>query len=242
MRVLIVGCSHTCKSWETQEDGVERIGEQLGWWEHLPKVHEYTVYGQVGSGYLGFATILSELDRTRRLANFDLCIIQETIEPRIVFYLQQDDEDYEETTYDNITYRQLGGAQKLFVDNLFSNDVQPAFKDRLLQKYNMSFNEVESDYLNRLVNNAHTSHIIQSSVSLCNRLLEKNNVRGYYFSFNSLDRFHRYMKKIDIPLVTEELFFDERYHNFDDNWCGHLNYAGNKKLGTMITKEMKGVL
>ena len=239
-KVLVVGCSHSTRSWETQQDGIERISDKPGYWEHLPTHNEYTVYGQVGSGYAGFATILSELDRTNRLHNFDICIIQESWEPRLVFYLQQDDEDYEEFVYNNVTYRELGSARKLFANYFFTDMCK--FRFKVEEKYNITFNDIEQEYMNRLVENAHTDHLVQSSVSLCNRLLEKNNVQGYYFSFNEQAWHHRYMQRIDIPIVTDLMFFDEQYHNFDDTFTGHLNYNGNKRLGTMLANAMKEIL
>lgn len=231
MNILILGCSFSVGFYDW--DGTDEYSNHsFGYYDMLPREHNYTIYSIPGGGYLNHSTFLQ---CTKLLDNheFDLCIIQETQESRSTLFK---DMYNNRMIRDNITLYYRDPSLQI-LSNARSESGFESAKRKVENNYNVKVDASLKQWMTDMHDSDDLKCAVNSSVVMLNHLLKKHNIPAVRFQFihnPQFDNLHTWVKDLDMPCVCDELFFEEQYHNFNDDFNGHLNYEGNKKLGIML--------
>lgn len=231
--VLVIGCSFCLGWWDFNNDGVERSNPDYGWFDELG--HDVTVYAHDGGGIMAFAECLEYLSDTMKsrvnLHNYDAILIQESWVPRI--NIQR-----------NLSYKKIrNNIYQWEIDRLFLNNmhVWPEMKKSIAEEFNFEWQPNMDNWLatvNKLPNGYRTLN--RACASYLDDLAEQSGIPTYSYSFTGIKYPYKYIKYLDVPCATDELFFRNKLHNFDltTGFEGHFTKQGNKKLGQLIKEGL----
>ncbi|MDA0754200.1 MAG: hypothetical protein O3A49_05930 [Candidatus Marinimicrobia bacterium] len=238
MNVLILGCSFSSGSYVFAEgrDDKEKLNSYIGWWNFVEylKNHHKTIFSFSGMGWTAYNSLLYNLEENNKLSEYDICIIQETFEPRF----------------------------SILKPNVFQN-IQPVYENKSVKHYNFSLaDSILHDrrwYVERLNKNynlnANDNFIIDYNKSsskwplICGSkcfslsLLDKHNIPTYLFSaYDSLLVDCKFKKIIDLKITNVWLRMS-KYHtykwipNITSRYAPHITIDGNKEIGKIINEH-----
>jgi hypothetical protein len=235
--VLIVGCSHSRGSYfidnETKLEKIDR-SEIGGWWSFIPVLTDYkkTVYANGGTGWVWYAELLHQLSQEDNLLNYDMCIIQETYEPRLhitnthpLKYEMHNFKQCNTTLYDG----------SVATHSLFSNH-PPNYN--MIIKNRFPNSRLCSDYLIQ-TNFSPTYHnLVASSKMLVSELMNFFKIPTYIWQMHHpVDDLLYYNNNfIDLGLV--DMYSKLLNHTTSEELGAHLTVSGNIELGKQINKAL----
>ena len=228
--ILIVGCSFSM-GWYKFIGDKEVVQRDYCWYDELDR--PYRVYAHPSGGMMSFCKCL-DLVCNPAPASTSAILIQESFGPRIVipevFQYKQWRENVHSWDLDyylfSNTIAGLPNKQKILSEK-FDFDWQPGISKWMST---LSSNSNGWDYLNT----ACTSHL--------DHIAEAIGLPTYAYSFTGIKYPYKYIKYLDVPPATETLFWNSKYHHYDEHGPLHFNRDGNRKLGQMIKKGLDNEL
>lgn len=244
--IIIVGCSFSL-GWYSWADNDEIVNKDYCWYDELDR--PYRAYAHPGGGLMSYCKCLDIVSnpapknasagqfqhgRTPPIENASAILIQETFSPRIIVHDQFEYRQHRENVY---------GWR---LNHIFSNTIAglPKVQNDVSEKYKFDWQSGMSSWMADLnaksdgweyLNTACSSHL--------DRVAESTGLPVYSYSFTGKKYPYKYIKYLDVPPATQKLFWDDRYHHYNDKSDPlHFNKVGNKLLGKMIKKGLDNEL
>lgn len=249
-KVLILGCSFTQGSYTLDHNDSNRefIGSNIGWYDQLNclKGETIDVYGCGGCGLMTYASILNQLDKNEKLKEYRTVVIQETSEPRAVFF--QENHKWDISIGDNFsTERTLNITHY----STFAKYPYAVFSshyfgiDEIFKHYNL--NVTSDKYKLDLGLSPTLIDIVDQSKSHIKLLLEKHNITCYVFSLFEYHITDLFFQRIPLPPKLFD-FINKQYANCLSgsqpkikHITRHFSKRGNMILGNIVNNELSKI-
>lgn len=233
--VLIIGCSHSRGSYfidnKTGMESVDRSGPG-GWWSFIPALKDYkkTVYANGGVGWIWYAEILHQLSQEDNLLNYDMCIIQETYEPRL--HITNSAE------YAIYNFKQCNTTlhdSTVADSSLFSN--HPPNYDMII-KNRFPNSKLCSDYLMQTSFSPTYHNLVASSKLLVSELMNFFKIPTYTWQMHRPIPDLPYYNNNFIDLGLVDLYSKLLNYTTSEEAGAHLTVSGNIEIGKQINKVL----
>jgi len=236
--VLIIGCSHSRGSYYFDElvgkEQIDRSGIG-GWWAFITFLKDYkkTVYANGGAGWIWYAEILNQILQKGDLLNYDMCIIQETYEPRLHITKNTQSEIYNFKNCNTILYDNCVSTHSAFSNHPANND------DIIKNHYPNS--KLCSDYLRQVNFSPTYNNLVSSSKVMVSELMNFYKIPTYIWQMHHPVEPLPYYNTNFIDLGLVDMYSKLLNFTVTEDLGSHLTVSGNIELGRQINKSLMKV-
>tara|TARA_B100001964_G_scaffold146830_1_gene161695 strand:- start:4166 stop:4897 length:732 start_codon:yes stop_codon:yes gene_type:complete len=237
MKALIFGCSFSQGSYSLNKPiPEETCDHNVGWWSYVDclKNAQKDIFATGGCSYNAWTLLY---DYYIKLKNYDLCLIQETTEPRVsLLSLNLVKKHIEHFRPDDKTNLYLTYDYDIVISPSYMHYVT---KDRLESKYGIKFSDKWIEELNKTKSSYQIINYKSLKQYLVHRLKE-DKIPIYFFNMaNDRKTFYG-----GIDLGINELYIDlTDFHTFPIKSGGdsypHFTEEGNKIIGDLVNQKLK---
>lgn len=234
--VLILGCSHSRGSYSLsntiRDKGEEYTAFNLGgWWAHCDYIKDMNkrIYAGGGVGWFWYAEVILSILESQTLKYYDMCIIQETIEPRFHISNQTEctKEKYKDFNAELIDFN-------VSVNSFFSNQFQNM--DYII-KSQFPKTHISKDFYVAISGESNTyKTATYLSKLFVSNLMQEYQIPTYTFQMGDKVGTSDYFIDLELTNMYEKSTIKERT---SDAHGAHLNIHGNKILGNKISNALR---